>query len=192
MEPLSSLQKVQKFPQPTLLSLGAIRSMKQTLHQLHAFEIAKKSLPNLRFVVAGDAQGAYGKKFLEEVEKSPYRNDIEYLGRVSSEKKKELMQKSHLIAVTSVKEGWGLIVTEANSQGTPAVAYDADGLRDSVRDGETGVLVKRNNPEALARAIVDLLGDADRYERLRRNGWKWSKTLTFEACYEDFVRLLRI
>jgi len=40
-----------------------------------------------------------------------------------------LLQKSHVLAVTSVKEGWGLVVTEANPQGTPAVVYNVDGLR---------------------------------------------------------------
>ena len=59
---------------------------------------------------------------LSRIAVSDYVQDIEYLVRVSEAKKNELMQKSHLILVASVKEGWGLIV-EANSQGTPVVAY---------------------------------------------------------------------
>jgi len=191
MEPVESLEKQEKYPQPTLLSLGAIRAMKQTIDQLRAFEEAKKVIPDLKFLVAGDAQDVYGKKFLLEVEKSPYKEDIEYLGRVDGNKKKELMQKSHLIAVTSVKEGWGLIVTEANSQGTPAVAYDADGLRDSVRDGETGILSKENTPESLAENIVQLFENREQYEKFREHAWQWSKKLTFERSYEDFLHIIK-
>ena len=56
---------------------------------------------------------------------------VKFWGRTSDELKLELMQKSHLGLATSIKEGWGLIVTETNSMGTPCVVYDVDGLRDS-------------------------------------------------------------
>lgn len=191
IEPLESLESVEKYETPTLLSLGAIRSMKRTLDQLRAFEIAKRSVPNLRFLVAGNADDRYGKKFLEAIEKSSYKDDIEYLGRVSIEKKRELMQRSHLISVTSVKEGWGLIVSEAASQGTPAVVYTVDGLRDSVRDSETGVIVSENTPEHLAEGIVNLLRNQSEYDRLRRNAWEWSRELTFDRSYEAFLEILK-
>jgi len=186
IEPLESLEGVEKYETPTLLSLGTIRSMKRTIDQLRAFEIAKQSIPKLRFLVAGSAGGRYGRKFFEAVKRSPYRDDIEYLGRVSIEKKIELMRKSHLISVTSVKEGWGLIVSEAASQGTPAVVYTVDGLRDSVRDSETGIVVPENTPEHLAKGIVGLLGNPSEYDRLRRNAWEWSRELTFDRSYEAF------
>jgi glycosyltransferase involved in cell wall biosynthesis len=82
-----------------------------------------------------------------------------------------------------------LIVTEAASQGTPAVVYDADGLRDSVRDGDTGV-VTRPTPGAMADALIDLLGDPDRYARLRENGWRWSQEITFGAAFAGFSAAL--
>ncbi len=186
IKPIESLDIVKKYEVPTLLSFGAIRSMKRTIDQLRAFELAKESVPDLRFLVAGSAGGPYGKKFLEAVRKSPYQGDIEYLGRVSIEQKIELMRKSHLITVTSVKEGWGLVVSEANSQGTPAVVYDVDGLRDSVRDGETGLVVADHTPQALAASVVALLGDSSEYARFRKNAWEWSRELTFDRSYEAF------
>ncbi len=191
MEPLENFEK-EKYSQPTMLSLGAVRSMKQTLHQLRAFEIAKKEISDLRFLVAGDTQDAYGETFLREIRKSPYQKDIEYLGRVDVEKKREIMQKSHIITVTSVKEGWGLIVTEANSQGTPAIVYDVDGLRDSVKNSVTGIVVEKNTPEVLAQKIILLFQDTETYQELRKNAWQWSKELTFDKSYEDFVRILGI
>ncbi|NCU42668.1 MAG: glycosyltransferase, partial [Candidatus Moranbacteria bacterium] len=118
--------------------------------------------------------------------------DIEYLGRVDVEKKREIMQKSHIITVTSVKEGWGLIVTEANSQGTPAIVYNVDGLRDSVKDKKTGIVVEQNTPEVLAQKIILLFQDTETYQKLRKNAQEWSKELTFDKSYEDFVRILEI
>ena len=127
IETVSSINEIFKFEKPTVLVLGAIKAMKRTAHIIRAFEIAKNDITDLQLIMAGAAEGRYGKKVLEMIEKSKYKNSIEYLGKVSKEKKIELMQKSHLIAVTSVKEGWGLVVTEANSQSTPAIVYNVDG-----------------------------------------------------------------
>jgi len=183
-EPVSTLENVKKFDRPTVLSLGAIRGMKRTLDQIRAFEIAKKSIPNLQMKIAGDASGDYGQEVLGEIAQSPYRDDIEYLGRVSEAQKKLLMQRAHIITVTSVKEGWGLIVTEAASQGTPAIVYDADGLRDSVRNRQTGMVVAPG-PERLAAATVFSLKDKPRYLSMQRAAWEWSKQITFDKSYSD-------
>lgn len=190
LQPLKSLTAVSKYSQPTVLSLGAIRPMKRTLDQIKAFEAAKKALPNLTLKVAGLADGKYGAKVNNYIERSPYKDAIECLGKVDHQTKIELFQKSHVIMVTSVKEGWGLIVTEANSQGTPAAVYNVDGLRDSVKDGITGQVARRNTPKELGKAVATLLADKQRYEQLRQSAWEWSKTITFERCYSDFLAVI--
>jgi glycosyltransferase involved in cell wall biosynthesis len=190
VEPISSLANTQKFDSPTILSLGSIRAMKRTLHQVRAFEIAKQKIPNLRLVVAGDSSGKYGKKVIKAIEKSNYRKDIDLVGRVSKAKKLELMRNSHIITVTSIKEGWGLIVTEANSQGTPAIVYNVSGLRDSVRHGITGLVTEKNKPVELARKVVDLLSDPNYHHDLSSAAWKWSKSITYDKGYADFLGAL--
>lgn len=174
---------------PTVLALGSIRPMKQTLDIVRAFEIAKRRLPELKLLVAGGSEGEYGKKVLEAIRTSPFASDIEYLGRVSPEQKLEAYRRAHVLAVASVREGWGLVVTEANSQGTPAVAYDAPGLRDSVRDGETGIVCGRT-PEAMAEGIEALLRDGERYQRMRQAAWDWSRTITFDKSYSQLIKIL--
>jgi glycosyltransferase involved in cell wall biosynthesis len=185
LEPLADLQAVTKYDQPTMLSLGALRAMKRTLDQVKAFEIAKKRLPQLKLKIAGSASDAYGQMVLAYIAKSPHKADIEYLGRVSTAEKLELMRRCHFITFSSIREGWCLVVTEAASQGTPAVAYDVPGLRDSIRQGQTGLITKAN-PASLAEGIVTLLKDSPLYERMRYQGWEWSKQITFEQSYKDF------
>lgn len=188
--PIRAIDNSQKYEQPTMLSFGTVRGMKRTLDQIKAFELAKQAVPDLQLKVAGSVFDDYGLGALKYMRRSPYSNDIEYLGRVSQEHKLELMRRSHLITVTSVKEGWGLIVTEAASQGAPAVVYDADGLRDSVQDGRTG-LVTRPTPEGLAEGIVKVLQDTKLYQNLQKNAWQWSKTMTFDRSYQDFKQVLK-
>jgi len=127
---------------------------------------------------------------LRMIENSSYAADIEYVGPVDEREKVRLMAMSHLLMATSVKEGWGLIVTEANSQGTPAVVYGVDGLRDSVQDGKTGVVTKENTPVALAREIIAILNDGARYKALRYSAWDDSKEYNSENCYRDFLGVI--
>ncbi len=187
MEPASDLAHLHKAPSPTMLALGTMRSMKRTTHIIRAFEVAKQQLPDLKLIIAGFAEGKYGKKAITMMQESPNAKDITYLGPVSKEKKKELLQTSHVLCVTSVKEGWGLVVTEANSQGTPAIVYNVDGLRDSVKNGETGIVCMKNTPKALGASIATLLKDTQTYERLRANAWEWSKQNKFERSYNEFL-----
>lgn len=188
MVPVKSLRDVKKYPDFTVLSLGTIRSMKQTLHQLQAFELAKKDIPELKFVIAGSPVGEYGKHFLERIKSSTFKSDIIYLDTVSEARKKELMKKSHIILVTSVKEGWGLVVTEAASQGTPAIVYNVDGLRDAVKAGQTGLISQENNPKSLAKKIYNLYENRKLYQKLQKNAWNWSRKLTFQTSYQIFVK----
>src|SRR3972149_6752683 len=191
MKPIENLDKIKKYNSFTLLSLGAIRKMKRPDHQIKAFEIAKRRIPELKLKIAGAGYGRYYRKIIKLIANSPFKKEIEYLGRVSRDDKIELMQKSHLILVTSVKEGWGLIVTETNSQGTPAVVYNVDGLRDSVRNQETGIIVVKNTPEKLAEGIVSLLSDLEKYAKIKLNAWQWSQEFDFEKSYQTVLNKLK-
>ncbi len=188
LAPVKDINQITKYPQPTIVSLGAVRAMKRTLEQIKAFEIAKDKLPDLQMKVAGSTSDGYGKMVSAYVAQSRYKDSIELLGRVSQEEKIELLQKSQVVTVTSVKEGWCLVVTEANSQGTPAVVYNVDGLRDSVKDGQTGLICPSNTPEVMATKLIELLGNKEQYQRLRTAGWQWSKEITFDRCYQDFKK----
>jgi glycosyltransferase involved in cell wall biosynthesis len=185
--PASASRVPQKYEHPTILAFGSVRAMKRTAHIVKAFEIAKASVPDLELVLAGSAEGRYGAKILAHIKNSRYASSIKYVGTVSKEEKIALMQRSWLIAAASVKEGWGLTVTEAASQGTPAVVYNVDGLRDSVKDGKTGIVCKANTPENMAENILKLLENKEEYARLRKAGWEWSKEINFENSYRQFI-----
>lgn len=185
---LKPLTRLAEKNSRSVLILGNIRPMKRTLHAVKAFETARDNDPSLSLIVAGSANSAYGKKVTRYINNSRHSNAITVKGFVTSEERLSLMREAAVILVTSVKEGWGLIVTEANSQGTPAIAYDTDGLRDSVRDGETGLLAEQGKPKDMGKKIIELLSDPKRYNTMRETGWRWSKEFTFENSYADFAK----
>ena len=175
-----------KEENPIILYLGSIRDMKRPDHVLKSFEILKREVTNAKMFIIGSGDTKYAKNFFNEIENSKYKNDIIFFGKVDNYKKLEIIKKAHVICVTSVKEGWGIIVTEANSQGTPAVVYNVDGLRDACKNNLTGLVTERNTPENLAEKIIQLLKEKDLYEKIRLNAWKDSFNYNYDNSYKIF------
>jgi glycosyltransferase involved in cell wall biosynthesis len=93
--------------------------------------------------------------------------------------------------VTSVKEGWGLIVTEAGSQATPAIVYDVDGLRDSVTNRETGIIVKLGkNINQMKEEIMNLYKNKDLLKKLSANTLENSKKYSLENTLKAFKNVI--
>jgi glycosyltransferase involved in cell wall biosynthesis len=107
---------------------------------------------------------------------------VSFLGFVSEEEKRTLFRRSWVHLLTSPKEGWGITVLEAAACGTPTVASDAPGLRDSVRDGVTGLLVPHGDVDRLTAALEGLLEDPERRRAMGRaartfaQGFSWDRT----------------
>jgi glycosyltransferase involved in cell wall biosynthesis len=186
LTPMDNINKAEKYKYPTLLYLGALREMKRPDNIIQAFEFAKKKQENLRLIIAGGGEGKYFQRVMKQIQDSPYAADIEYLGKVNIELKIALLRKVHILLVASIKEGWGLVVTEAASQGTPAISYDVDGLRDSICHKKTGLLTEVNTPEYLARSILTMIQNPKDYSIMRNTAWEWSRLITFDQSYRDF------
>src|ERR671937_779035 len=114
------------------------------------------------------------------------------LGRLSREELEQRMGQAHLLLCTSVKEGWGLVVTEASAMGTPAVAYDVPGLRDSVIDGITGSLVHAGDTVGMGIEAVELLNDHIKRKTLSKNGLENAKLFDWDKTSAQIAEILLI
>jgi glycosyltransferase involved in cell wall biosynthesis len=104
---------------------------------------------------------------------------VRFLGWLPAADKQRCMSRAYALLMTSVREGWGLVVSEANACGTPAVAYNVSGLSDAVRHEVTGLLVDPT-PSSLATGMLRLWNDSAGYQRMSDEAKKWSATLSFE------------
>src|SRR2546429_8859898 len=89
-----------------------------------------------------------------------------FLGSVSETDKRRLLRRAWAAVRASPKEGWGISNVEAAACGTPALASDSPGLRESVRHAETGFLVPHGDARALADPMLALTADPPRVARL--------------------------
>jgi len=130
---------------PTYVFVGRLSSNKRPQDALRAFALARKKIPEARLWVLGTGP-------MEQRLRQRPQENVEFFGHASEADKLTLMARAHALLVTSVREGWGLVVTEAASVGTPSIAYDVPGLRDSV-SASGGILVEPN-PRVLGARLV--------------------------------------
>ncbi len=107
------------------------------------------------------------------------------------------------IVAGNYQDGYGIMVVklienrtnrviDAVNQGIPTVAYNAHGLKDSVGNEKTGLIVTRKNSETLAAGIISLFRDAEKYSLMKHEEWAWSKKISFDNSYRQLIEILRI
>jgi glycosyltransferase involved in cell wall biosynthesis len=111
-------------------------------------------------------------------------------GFVSDRERDALLAKTRVCVYPSVKEGWGLGVIEANACGVPVVATDAPGLRDAVRDGDTGFLAPEGDSSAFAERIGRLLADDALADRMSLAALSWSKRFDWDSAARAMAAVL--
>lgn len=173
----------------TAIYLGALSKDKGIEDTIKAFAIIDKRDPTWKFWIVGKGEEHYLEFLKSLCNKLGIYNKIKFWGKVSDEKKFELLSRAHILINPSIREGWGLVVIEAASVGTPTVGYNVAGLKDSIQNGETGILCNPN-PQDLAEAAVSLLNNNGKYERLRRNCFVWSKNFDWGKSVKLSLKLL--
>jgi glycosyltransferase involved in cell wall biosynthesis len=133
---------------PTMIYVGRLSRNKRPHHVLRAFRRVRKAIPNAQLWILGSGP-------LERALQKHDHEGVTFFGRVGEETKHKLLSRAHVWVLTSVREGWGLTVTEAASVGTPTVAYNVAGLCDSV--SASGGVLTQPRPRALADAVVRVL-----------------------------------
>ena len=163
---------------PRFLYLGRLKRYKGVETAIRALALARGSRPDMALDVAG---GGDDRDRLERVAAELGLGDaVRFHGPVSEAEKLRLMQTATANLLPSRKEGWGMTNVEAAACGTPSIAADSPGLRDSVRQGETGFLVPLGDPAAWAERMLLLANDPALVTRLGRAARRFAETLNWE------------
>ena len=133
---------------PTVVFIGRMTANKRPEHAIRAFGLVRRQLPDAQMWVIGSGP--------EEARLRKMAGPgVVFLGRVPEEEKHDRLARAHALVATSIREGWGLVVTEAAASGTVAIGYDVPGLRDSI--AASGGILTRADPASLATGMVGLL-----------------------------------
>ncbi|MCX6732971.1 MAG: glycosyltransferase family 4 protein [Candidatus Roizmanbacteria bacterium] len=186
---ISELPKKEEIP--TFIFVSRLVRMKSVEEVIEAFFYIQKELPNAQLWIVGDGDKVYYEELVNKVKNYSISNKVTFYGRVSNEKKLELMKRSHVhLLGIKVHAGWCLVVIEAASQGTPSVVYYTSGLRDAVKNDKTGIVLQQNNPKEMAKQAVLLFKNKERYILFQNAGLLWAKSLTWEKATEQSLKLI--
>jgi glycosyltransferase involved in cell wall biosynthesis len=174
---------------PRFVYLGRLKRYKGVELVLRALAEARRRRPDLSLDIAGNGDD---RPRLEALAATLGLGDaVRFLGFVDEETKLSLLRRAVANVFPSPKEGWGITVMEAAACGTPSLASDSPGLRDSVRDGETGLLVPHGDVAAMAAAMLRLAGDPTLVATLGRAARQHAERLSWESATDQVEQHLQ-
>lgn len=188
--------KKPKSKSPLLLFVARLVKMKRPELCIRAMQYILNDFPETKLVIVGNGPDEERLRLI--VKKMNLEKSIEFITKKNffinkkvDDPKVDLMQKSWALLLPSVKEGWGMVVTEAAACGTPAIVTDVTGLRDSVMDGKSGIIVPSNpSPEEYAEAILTILHDKSLRDRLSEGAIAWSKRFDWDKSFNGFKKIV--
>lgn len=164
-----------KTAHPSVVAVGRLAPVKRFDRVIDAVVAARRDVPGLTATIVG--RGPLADELQARIDAADAGSYVRLAGRVDDDALIDLYRSSWLVASGSIAEGWGLSLTEGAGCGTPALATDIRGHRNSVLDGRSGVLV---SPERLATTMIELLNDRPRLDRLAAGARDWGASLTWE------------
>lgn len=177
-----------KTEHPSVLFLGRLKAYKSVNILIKAFKVVLEKCPQAKLIIAGSGDEEENlKKLSEELKINQY---VQFLGKVTDMKKISLLQSSWMLVNTSMMEGWGIVVIEANACGTPVIASDVPGLRDSVSNGKGGYLLPYGNVEIFAEKIIEIINDHKQREILSTDAKNWAENFSWEKSGLDFLSII--
>jgi glycosyltransferase involved in cell wall biosynthesis len=180
--------ETKKSQDPTVIYLGRIKPYKNIDILIKAFSVVVSFEPKAKLLIAGDGESRVNNMKL--VESLDLTNNVKFLGKVTDEDKVKLLGSSWLSVQPSQIEGWGITVIEANACKTPVIASNVKGLRDSIIDGKTGILVELNNINAFAEAILSVIKDEGLRKSLSHESYLWSQKFSWDKSAERFYEII--
>jgi glycosyltransferase involved in cell wall biosynthesis len=173
---------------PSICVLGRLVPNKRVELAFRAAVELRRRYPGLRLYVVG--KGYWEPRLREAAARLGLDGIVEFLGWVGEDAKREVLCRSWVLAMPSLKEGWGLAVMEAAVHETPAVGFAAaGGLVESVRDGQTGLLAE--DYEGFVGHLDRLLADAALRSRLGAAARAWAGSFAWERAAAAFSAVVR-
>ncbi len=169
-----------------LLWVGRVQRYKGPIQACQVLALLQDEFPELELVIVGEGP------FRGAVERYGAKRGLKvrFTGFISGAEKIGWFQRAAVHLQSSLKEGWGLSVIEANACGCVVVANDTTGLRDSVVDGVSGLLYRFDDVADAAAQVRRVLVDESLAAELRAGGLRRAEQFSWERNSVEMLALL--
>lgn len=172
-----------RFADPTFLYVGRLKRYKGLETALRAVRHTRERGSAVRLLLVGSGED---RARLERIAGELELGDaVEFRGYATEDDKRNLLRRAWAVVFPSAKEGWGLTNVEAAACGTPAIAADRPGLRESVQHERTGMLVRYGDVQGFAAAMLRLAQEPGLVETLGRQARVFAKTFSWDRTADQ-------
>lgn len=186
----------EKSKSPLFICVNRLVKMKRNDLAIQAMPYVVKKYPKAKLAIIGFG---YDRFRLERMRDEMDLRDnvifedenVLFFNKDKKDEKVRMMQEAWALIFPSVKEGWGMTVTECAACGTISIGTNVTGLRDSIQDNKTGILISKNpTPKELANAMIQVIADKKMREKVEKEAIAYAKTFTWEESYREFTNIL--
>lgn len=170
----------------TIVYLNRLVKMKGIERGIKVFQKVIQEYPEAKMWIIGKGEDKYVNHLKELVIDKKLESSVIFLGYIDGEEKFDYLAKAHVLINPSYLEGWGLVNIEANRMGTPVVAFDVKGCRDSIVNGINGYLSPDGNIESMTEKIFKIYEE----DNLQESSWKYSNEFDWDSLEKEFLRQL--
>jgi glycosyltransferase involved in cell wall biosynthesis len=171
-----------------IIHTGRLKKYKSVDHLILATQKLIGKYKDLKTVIIGDGDDL--PRLKELTNKLSLENHVIFTGYISESEKIKYYQQASVLVENSIKEGWGMIVIEANACGTPVVSARSPGLRDAVLDQKTGFLYDYGNIGDLTQKIDLLLENQTLNREMAQAGIQWSKNFSWDNATNEMLKII--
>lgn len=198
----------QKETEPTYIYAGRYSPYKGIDVSIQAFVELKRTNPKAKLWIIGKKDKTYVDKNLLPICKKnglkwvdvqrtddgkviePEEGDIISWGYVTEDKKLELLSRAWVLLFPSIREGWGIPVTEAGCVGTPCIAFHSPGISEAIDEGNAGYLCEVNNVNGLLKQMNLVISDKTMYGEKRKKAYEYSSQFRWDDAGKEFGSFL--
>jgi glycosyltransferase involved in cell wall biosynthesis/O-antigen/teichoic acid export membrane protein len=185
---LDEFKPAEKSSTPLVVYVGRLKAYKRLPDLIATARLLHQRLPQVKFVIAGDGEESGRLKKL--VRLYNLESVIAFTGYISAQEKIRLYQQAWAVMNPSSMEGWSITTIEANACGTPVVAANVPGLRDSVKHRQTGLLITMGDIEGYTQALFSILTNTSLRNQLSQEAREWAESFTWEKSANRFLEII--
>lgn len=188
LDKLQNKRKPVKAKGPFTVSLvGVNLQRKGIFYLIKAAPDVLNKFPGTRFEILGK----YDRKMVEECRKLGVEKSFVFHSISPPDKVSELYRRSDIFILPSLIEGLGVVMIEAMSYGLPCIGSHTGGIKELIKDGETGLSIRPGNSSDISSALVRMMSDRKLRERLSKGAFIFSKNFNFEHLLEKTLKVYR-
>lgn len=175
---------------PCVLFVGNLIPRKGLPYLIEAAKQIIRKHPKTTFAIAGE--GPLRDRLINSVQKQKIASNFKFLGKIEEKLLPSLYRASDVFVLPSLQEGQGIVLLEAQASSVPVVAFETGGVKEALRNGETGILVNPKDNIALAEAVIKILDDNVLREKMGSNGRKFVvENFTWDICAQKMLDIFQ-